>query len=298
MATGLGGGAAALRKIESNAALLGSRSCRQAASVPNAFARGGALGTLIEGEIIPRLLMAHIGEPTQFHTRPCSGIEPLEASRFAPLPLQLEADELLAEVDKFLDRGVSVETVLVELLAPSARKLGQFWEDDSCDFVDVTMGLWRLQEVMREIMVRAPLMAQRLAAPRSALFAPMPGDQHSFGALMVEEVFARAGWESEVLFEPKQQELLHLAADRNFDLVGLTVSCDYPSAAIAELVTALRSVSRNPAVRIIIGGQTVNADPGLVSVVGADGTAPDARTALALAERIVAVSVPFVGGER
>ncbi|QYU69615.1 cobalamin B12-binding domain-containing protein [Leptolyngbya sp. 15MV] len=296
MATGLGGGAAALRKVEPNISPRDSRSHRLAASMPGGIASGAALGVLIEGEIIPRLLMAHIDEPMQFPIRTCSGIDPLEANRFAPLPLELEADELLAEVDKFLDRGVSVETVLVELLAPSARKLGQCWEEDSCDFVDVTMGLWRLQEVMREIMVRSPVVAQNLAAQRSALFAPMPGDQHSFGALMVEEVFARAGWQSEVLFEPKQQELLHIVVERSFDLVGLTVSSDCPSAAIAELITAIRSVSRNPAVRVIIGGRVVNADPGLVSVVGADGTAPDARAALALAERMVTISMPLVGG--
>lgn len=246
------------------------------------------LGSLIEAEIIPRLLIAHPapalvarldGEPAR--------IDPAEAAEFAPLPLILEADELLAQVEAFLDRGVSVESIFVDLLAPSARKLGKCWDEDSCDFVDVTMGLWRLQEVMREIAVRLPTVAQALCEPRSALFSPMPGEQHSFGALMVEEVFARAGWRSEALIEPCRQELLRSVAERSFDLVGLTISCDCPSRAVSDLITALRGVSRNPALQIFIGGQVVNANPGLVDQAGADGTAPDARSALALAERKV-----------
>jgi methanogenic corrinoid protein MtbC1 len=263
---------------------------------PGAILGNGALGTLIEGEIIPRLLLAHVSDRPCQKDVPCRGIERAEAEAFAQLPLTLEADELLEEVDKFLARGVSVETVFIELLAPSARRLGQCWEEDSCDFVDVTMGLWRLQEVMREIVLRSPTVARTLAGPRTALFAPVPGEQHSFGALMVEEVFARAGWQSEVLFEPKQQELLRVIGERSFDLVGLTVSCDCPSAALAELIAAIRSVSRNSAVRVIIGGRTINADPGIASLVGADGTAPDARGALVLAERIVMEPVPLVGG--
>jgi methanogenic corrinoid protein MtbC1 len=245
---------------------------------------------LVEGEIIPRLLLAHKRIEGDLPTSGAIAITAAEAKAFAPMALQLEADELLIEVESFLARGVSVETVFVDLLAASARRLGEFWEEDACDFVDVTMGLWRLQEVMREIALRSPEFVRSVVTMPTALFAPMPGDQHSFGALMVEEVFARAGWQSEVLFEPKRRELLSIISDRSFDLVGLTVSSDCPSSALAELVTAIRSASRNSAVRIILGGRAINLSPDLVHIAGADGTAPDAQAALALAERLTMVS--------
>lgn len=246
------------------------------------------LDTLIQGEIIPRLLIAHpapvadiVGEGRQ------AQLTAEEAQEFASLPLALEADELLCRVEAFLGRGVPVESIFIDLLAPSARKLGQFWEDDTCDFVDVTMGLWRLQEVMREVAMRVPAFTQPLCRPRTALFSPLPGEQHSFGALMVEEVFSRAGWASEALIEPRRQDLLRAIAERDFDLLGLTVSCDCPSGALSDLITSLRAVSKNPALQILIGGRVVNANPGLAIESGADGTAPDARSALALAERKV-----------
>lgn len=255
-----------------------------------------SLGGLVEAEIIPRLLLAHceahddadrIGGRDPDTGPPGGGFEAGEAERFSTRPLELEADELLTEVEVFLTRGVSVESIMVDLLAPSARRLGEMWEDDECDFVDVTMGLWRLQEVMREIALRSPSLVRFFSAAPTVLFTPMPGDNHSFGALMVEEVFARAGWQSEVLFKPERQELLANVAEHSLDLVGLTLSSDCPTGTVAELIAAIRAVSPNTETRVIIGGPRVNADPGLVALVGADGTASDARSALALAQRLV-----------
>lgn len=289
MATGMGNSAPALSAGSSQ----GDRSRPRGRSpVPrnHGWIPEHELGGIVQGEIIPRLLMAHARAASPARTAHPGAITAEEAESFAPLACRLEADELLAEVERFLGRGVSVEAVFVELLATSARRLGDFWEEDSCDFVDVTMGLWRLQEVMREIALRSPAIVSAASARPSALFAPIPGDQHSFGALMVEEVFARAGWQSEVLFEPRRRELLRCLADRSFDLAGLTVSCDCPSGALADLISAIRSVSRNPAIRVIIGGRTINASPCLVAEVGADGTAPDAQSALSLAERLVSIA--------
>lgn len=244
------------------------------------------IDTLIQAEIIPRLLFAHPFQGSDAIPRQSDPYEitPAIVDNFGHLALTLEANELLDRVEGLIARGASVESIFIDLLAPAARQLGKFWEDDVCDFVDVTMGLWRLQEVMREIAMRVPGVAQSLDAPRCALFSPLPGEQHSFGSLMVAEVFARAGWTSESLIEPSRQELLRILGARNFDVVGLTVSCDSPSGTLSGLITAMRSVSKNPAIQILIGGRVINANPELAARVGADGTAPDARSALELAD--------------
>ncbi|WP_271078476.1 cobalamin B12-binding domain-containing protein [Aurantiacibacter sp. MUD61] len=213
-----------------------------------------------------------------------------EISQFAPMPLVHDVDDLMIEIDAFLKRGVPVESVYIDLLGESARTLGEYWSADECDFVDVTMGLWRLQEVMREVSSRFPVEHRERPYRPSALFSSVPGDQHSFGALMVEEIFARAGWDSEALIEPQRGDLLQLLAERSFDLVGLTVSIDCPSGHLCNLVSAIRSVSRCGTVKIIVGGQAINTNPDLVDLVGADGTATDACSALVLAERIVVES--------
>lgn len=245
-----------------------------------------SLNTLISEEIIPRLLQAHPLDQVPA-ANGLVGIDPEDAARFASLPLRLEADELLAEIEVFLGRGVSVETVLVDLLATSARRLGQHWDNDECDFLDVTMGLWRIQECMREITLRNPSSMVLPARPRTALFTPVPGDDHSLGALMVEEVFARAGWDTEVLTAPKRGKLLQIVGERHFDLVGLTITSDCHIGTLSDLISAMRIISRSPELQVLIGGRTVNENPEIVNLVGADGSAADARSALSVADRIV-----------
>ncbi|MCR9179580.1 MAG: cobalamin B12-binding domain-containing protein [Erythrobacteraceae bacterium] len=246
-----------------------------------------SVNAMIEGEIIPRLLMAHNTGTVHAIGKRDRPISPDDASRFAMLPLRLEAASLLEEVDAFIADGASVETICLDLLAPAARMLGVMWDRDECDFIDVTMGLWRLQEVMREIAARSPADLPSLNVPRSALFAPMPGDHHNFGTLMIEEVFSRAGWQSEALVKPERRELLDRLAQRPFDLVGLTLGRDCPSAALANLVKAMRSASANPGIAVFVGGRMINENPAIVEEVGADGTGADALAALEMAENLV-----------
>lgn len=247
-----------------------------------------SINAIMEGEIIPRLLMAHSARSGIEGPSARAEIAAGDANRFALLPLRLEAASLLEEVDAFLGDGVSVEAVFLELLAPAARRLGEMWETDECDFVDVTMGLWRLQEVMRDISARVPMDRAPAGpdAPR-ALFAPMPGDQHYFGSIMIDEIFARAGWCSTLLTKPLRKELLDAISKEPFDVVGLTLSRDCPSAALSNLIKAMRNVSANPDLSILIGGRMINQNTAIVAEVGADGTGADARAALKVAQTLV-----------
>jgi methanogenic corrinoid protein MtbC1 len=247
------------------------------------------VNSVIEHQIIPRLLMAHTisDKPAASRPRGTRAVTFEETARFAVLPLRLEAAALLEEVDGFLAKGVSVETICLDLLAPAARKLGEMWESDECDFLDVTMGLWRLQEVMREVAARAPAERCEALAPPTAVISPMPGDHHNFGALMMAEVFTRSGWRAEALIKPERRELLDRLARQSFDLIGLTLTRDCPSAAVENLIKAVRNVSANPAIIVLIGGRMVNQNPDIVKEVGADGTGVDALAALDLANNLV-----------
>lgn len=256
-------------------------------STGNRVDQGESVNTIIESEIIPRLLMAHGSGDPRTKPKRTRTIKPEDATRFALLPLRLEAASLLEEVDGFIAEGACVETICLDLLAPAARALGEMWERDECDFLDVTMGLWRLQEVMREIAARSPAERGGLAMPCSALFSPMPGDHHSFGTLMIEEVFARGGWQSEALVKPERRELLDRVARQPFDLIGLTLARDCPRAALSNLIKAIRNVSANRHIVVLVGGRMINESPGMATAVGADGTGADALAALELANSLV-----------
>ena len=240
------------------------------------------LADLVEQRIVPQVVGAHRDEGG------CgASAMRAEAEAFAALALDAHAAELVGHLDAMLGRGLEVQTILIDVLAPAARRLGVMWEQDDCDFVDVTMGLWRLQEVVRELAGRVPPRAREQGDAWRALFSPMPGDQHNFGSVIAEDVFRRAGWVTQLLVDGAQGALLNAVATAHIDVVGLTVSTDTHSERLSSLILAIRSVSRNPRLCILLGGRVLTDDPQLALRVGADGTAPDAQAAVHLAVQLV-----------
>lgn len=241
------------------------------------------LAGIIEGQIIPRLVCAHRADGRISDGRQ-DRIAPAQAKGFAPMVLRLEAHALLEQVEGFLVRGASVESVLVDLLAPAARQLGVWWEEDSCDFVDVTMGLWRLQQVVYELSARLPGKAPFADRSRKALFSVCPGSQHSFGTVVIDEVFRRQGWVTTCLTAATEPELVKLVSDNGFDLVGLTLSHDDEGERAPGLIARLRTCAKNPQMGVMVGGRLLVKSPELALQMGADSTAPDAESAVARAE--------------
>jgi methanogenic corrinoid protein MtbC1 len=115
----------------------------------------------------------------------------------------------------------------------------------------------------------------------------MPGDQHSFGTVVIDELFCREGWMTDRMSEASTPDLLERVAGEWFDLIGLTITCDYHMGPLPGVITALRNVSRNPNVCVMVGGRMFFDAPDRAIEVGADGTAPDAKVALEVAARLV-----------
>jgi methanogenic corrinoid protein MtbC1 len=243
-----------------------------------------ALARIIEADMIPRLL-ADVPARTAL---PATPVPAGFADQFAAAALAEDVAALLARLEALMVAGVPVERVYLDVLAPAARRLGAWWDDDEADFVDVTMGLWRCQELVHALGALVPGRAAPDGKLRAALFAPAPGEQHVLGALIVEEFFRRDGWDTYSLPALHADELVALVAGRRFDLVGLSLSGDRHVAGLARTIAALRRVSRQADMRVLVGGRVINLRPALAMELGADGTASDGPGALALANEWMA----------
>ncbi len=236
----------------------------------------------IEGDIVPRLLLAHRRERATAAPRGDGRAELtaddreqfLDCVRYASASA---ADELIAAL---LARGVPVETIFLDLLGGAARRLGELWERDLCDFTDVTIGLCRLHQMLRDhSVVHQPPHAQPAAEGPSVLLCTACADQHVFGVVMVAEFFRRAGWR--VWSEPGavRAEVASLLARQPFDLLGLSAACSAPVEEVASEIESFRRASTNRALRVLVGGRLFVEAPQLTEAVGADAMALDAESA-------------------
>lgn len=246
--------------------------------------RRAELARTIEGEIIPRLMLAHRMASTdglRLTDLDQSGLGAVGAVEdFARLVMQKDTSIALGHVESLLRLGVSLEAVFLDLLAPTARHLGQMWEDDTCDFTDVTIGLGVLQNLLREFSPAFRNEAEGQTGQMRVLLATVPGEQHTFGLFMVEEFFRREGWH--VTSDPAftEAEIIRLVRTEWFDLVGFSLSCGDLLEPLASVIRSVRRASRNPATRILVGGNLLLEQPEVVGIVGADGTATDGWNAV------------------
>ncbi len=183
-------------------------------------------------------------------------------------------------VRRLLEEGVSVEAIYLDLLAPTARELGIRWEDDECSFVDVTVALGRLQRVLRDL--SQYFQAESAQAPDSAghvLLTCLPGEQHTLGLILVAEFLMRDGFRVLVGAPWSEEDLLTQVRTEWFDVVGFSAGCDSRLSHLKREIARIRTASRNPNVRILVGGQVFSLEHELVKRVGADGWARDAKEA-------------------
>ncbi|MFP4682630.1 MAG: B12-binding domain-containing protein [Ectothiorhodospira sp.] len=261
------------------------------------------LSRVIEGEIIPRLMLAHRpdggggqqapGEP------PGEGeaaVTPETVQAFARTILEQDSRAAGAFVSGLRCQGVALETLLVHLLAPAARRLGAFWDEDHADFTQVTVGLCRLQHVLRELSLEMDP-ATPGATDRRVLLAPVPGEQHTFGLMMVAEFFRREGWDVRCDPAASLRDLNRMVRQEPFDVLALSLSCDVMQERLRAAIRGVRRASRNADLRIMVGGRVFIDNPHLAGQMGADATARDAREAVQVAEQLVSVRAGASTGE-
>lgn len=200
--------------------------------------------------------------------------------RLTTLCLEADSQAVSVFIAQLHRAGAGAEAIFETLLTPVARQLGLMWEDDTCTFADVTIGVLRLQNAQRSLTEHYLSSHVSVAGAPSAVLMPVPGEQHSFGLSLVSDYFLRAGWNARLRPMPTDADAVRLVRRDKFDLIGLSFACDDRIPAAKALIESLRRASANPKLIVMVGGPSFLADPGLAAQIGADATALDGQQAV------------------
>lgn len=258
------------------------------------------LAGIVEAEIIPRLLL--VNKARVFNApNPGNSLAKREAISaedvdvFCEIVRSRQIDDIDAFVSSICARGVDTDSVMLHLLAPTARLLGRMWERDETDFATVTISLCRLQQSLRKIAGQHGQSTSPVKRPHRALLASAPGDQHNFGLLIVDEFMHRAGWDVCSMPAASAAEIERRVKREAFEIAGLSLSQEALLSDVESLIANVRRVSLNPNIAVMVGGCVFSERPDLVAKVGADALARDGRDAVVQAGKLVAVMQSSTG---
>ena len=239
-----------------------------------------SLMKMIEGRILPLIIEQHLDSsiPAQFPAKQIIDQKAMED--LTKLILQEDARISVDYVKKMHGSGTALEDIYLLLLTPVARKLGEMWEEDESSFTEVTIALWRIKQLMYDLSPIFNQYAEQGKTGSSIMLVPLPGSQHNLGLFMVSEFFAKAGWRIWGELAATEEEIVSMAANEWFDIVGLSASVREQFPQLKELIQRIKAKSKNPNVGVIIGSPVFNQFPELIDDIGADMVGMDAADAL------------------
>jgi len=207
----------------------------------------------IESEIIPRLAFAHCRDSLSPALCAASRPPPTpeELFEFARIATCHDLSGALTFVESLCRQGLSLEVILLELIAATAHLLGEQWKSDLRSFTEVCAGLGTLQQVVH---ILGPSFAPALPHRGLVVLVSAPGEQHTLGLYLVGEFLRRAGWGVQVSPSVSAAELISLVASERVEMLGISVSNDHLLEPLAKLISAVREASCNPNLTVMLGG--------------------------------------------
>jgi len=245
----------------------------------------------IEADIIPRLLLSHEqGKASRLPAgSPSAKVLPADVKRLSVLCRSDDSGAAWACTQEIRQRGVPLEAVFLDLLAPVARHLGKLWEDDLIDFTAVAIALLRLQHILRELAPAFAAARERTIPrpPPRILLAGLPGEQHRLGLLMVGEFLRADGWDVSQPAEDTTQAIVGQARRIACDVVGFSLGSLVGLEQLRDLIVQVKRVSLNPTVKVMVGGPIFVEDSARAALLGADACARDAKEAVRTARELL-----------
>lgn len=222
---------------------------------------------------------------------PSSAISPLASERLDALVLELASgaisgarDSIDSLIEDLRNSGHDMRLLYRDLIEPAARQLGDWWMEDKVTSFEVTVALTHLQRSVRQLGARIPANFQDAEQVRDVLIVSHSAEASILGATLAGDVFRKAGWLVQVEFPQTDSEATVAVRAARYHVLVLLLGDVYCHAdkldAVAASISAMRKLSRNRNIVVLVGGRVVLGQPdAIAATVGAEAaftTAADA----------------------
>ena len=193
-------------------------------------------------------------------------------------------------IAELLNLGMSVDSIVLELIPRIARKLGDQWVSDSLSFSEVTIATGRLQKLIYSLDHLFQETRTHASTSHTILVSAAPGSHHTLGPLILSNYFTWAGWNVLSESTPSQHYIETTVAKKSLTAIAISIA-DYDQLdQLPTLIQSIRNKSRNPGIIVLTGGSLYNADAMSFGHIKADIKSNTPEEALHQLNRILNVT--------
>jgi methanogenic corrinoid protein MtbC1 len=192
------------------------------------------------------------------------------------------ANQLIREA---VEAGTSLKDIYLDVFQRTQHEIGRLWQVNQITVAQEHYCTAATQLIMAQLY---PYIFSTERTHRKLIVACVSDELHEIGLRILSDFFEMEGWDTFYLgANTPTQSIIKMVADHRPDLLAISATMTFHVQRVAELIAAVRSAGVGQSLKIIVGGYPFNIEPGLWRQVGADGSAPDAPAAVALANQLV-----------
>ncbi|HSL30996.1 MAG TPA: corrinoid protein [Anaerolineales bacterium] len=185
-------------------------------------------------------------------------------------------------VGSALESGVPPRTILEEGMVAAMAEVGRQFEQGECYVPEMMMSARAMKAGLATL--QPSLKDTDTQAAGTVALGTVKGDLHDMGKNLVGMMLEGAGFKVKDLGVDVSPEIFVDAADE-VDVIGLSALLTTTMAHMKDALNALEAAGKRSQVKVIVGGAPVTED--FARSIGADGYAPDASRAVALAKALI-----------
>jgi methanogenic corrinoid protein MtbC1 len=191
--------------------------------------------------------------------------------------------ECLHLTDRIVTSPETLVAFYLQVVQPCLYQVGNLWQRGVISVAQEHLASAMVNRIMTVAYARVEPMNRLMG---KVVVTTAPNDFHEIGARMLADCLGLDGWEVDHLgANTPQSDLLGFLIGSNPFLVAISLALPCDLMETAEIVRSIRGHPDLRDTRIMVGGGLFLAFPGLWPMTGADGWAPDAKAAAALARK-------------
>lgn len=195
--------------------------------------------------------------------------------------LQGDYKQCLALSEHFMAEQRTMGDFYTHVIQPCQYEVGRLWETGHVSIAHEHLATAIVSRVMLRV-------AANSLRPNSrngrAVITCAPNELHEIGARMVADLLEEADWDVHYLgANVPDDELVQYVRAVRPEFVGISAVMPFNLHAIKTIIQRIHAQDEIGKGKVMVGGLAFQHDPELWEFLGADGYAPDARTAVQLA---------------
>jgi 5-methyltetrahydrofolate--homocysteine methyltransferase len=196
-----------------------------------------------------------------------------------------EAEEVVESVKAALAQGMSAADILNNGLIEAMNIVGQRFEEGEFYVPEMLVAARAMQGGLA--VLKPKLMESGIKATGRIAIGTIKGDLHDIGKNLVAMMLEGAGFEIHDLgTDVAPEQFVEAVRSGDVNLIGMSALLTTTMTNMKDTIKALEEAGLRQQVKVIIGGAPVTES--YAEQIGADGYAPDASRAVALAKTLVA----------